>query len=73
MAKSLRGIGQLSWVYGQGKDRRTGCRVWSLMMSLFIILLFISVQPTSDYIITVGEKTLKTSAIFSVFSLCEHA
>ena len=27
------------------------CRVWSLMMSLFIILLFISVQPTSDYII----------------------
>ncbi|KAG1258817.1 hypothetical protein G6F68_008538 [Rhizopus microsporus] len=27
------------------------CRVWSLMMSLFIILLFISVQPTSDNII----------------------
>ncbi|KAG0883999.1 hypothetical protein G6F34_013399 [Rhizopus arrhizus] len=31
--------------------KETRCRVWSLMMSLFITLLFISVQPTSDYII----------------------
>ena len=35
------------------------CRVWSLMMSLFIILLLISVQPTSDYTINSIKYLMK--------------